>query len=57
MKKRREFLDYVADIQEAARHIEQFIAGMTWVQSSDPCAGENVECPRFPGPCSHWQVR
>jgi hypothetical protein len=25
----REFLDYVADIQGAAQHIEQFIAGMT----------------------------
>jgi len=32
MKKSREFLDYVADIQEAARHIEQFIAVMTWAQ-------------------------
>ena len=32
MTKNREFLDYVADIQEAAQHIEQFIAGMTWAQ-------------------------
>lgn len=32
MKKSREFLDYVADIQEAAQHIAQFIAGMTWAQ-------------------------
>jgi uncharacterized protein with HEPN domain len=31
---RREFLDYVADILEAARHIEQFIDGMTWTQFS-----------------------
>jgi uncharacterized protein with HEPN domain len=28
----REFLDYVADIQEAAENISQFIAGMTWTQ-------------------------
>jgi uncharacterized protein with HEPN domain len=33
--KYREFLDYVADIQGAAQHIEQFIAGMTWAQFSD----------------------
>jgi uncharacterized protein with HEPN domain len=32
MKKSREFLDYVADIQEATQHIAQFIAGMTWAQ-------------------------
>ena len=32
MKKSREFLDYVADIQEATQHIAQFIAGMTSAQ-------------------------
>ncbi|TKS61400.1 MAG: hypothetical protein EWM72_00538 [Nitrospira sp.] len=32
MTKNREFLDYVADIQKAAQHIAQFIAGMTWAQ-------------------------
>lgn len=32
MTRRREFLDYVADIQEAAENISQFIAGMTWAQ-------------------------
>ena len=30
MTKNREFLDYVADIQEATQHIERFIAGMIW---------------------------
>jgi uncharacterized protein with HEPN domain len=30
--RRREFLDYVADIEEAARHIDQFLAHMTWAQ-------------------------
>lgn len=34
MSTRREFLDYVADILEAAQHIEQFIDGMTWTQFS-----------------------
>lgn len=32
MTRRREFLDYVADIEEAARHIDQFLAHMTWTQ-------------------------
>ncbi len=32
MTRSREFLDYVADIQEAAENISQFIAGMTWTQ-------------------------
>lgn len=32
MTRAREFLDYVADIQEAAQNISQFIAGMTWTQ-------------------------
>ena len=32
MTRAREFLDYVADIQEAAQNISQFIAGMTWAQ-------------------------
>jgi uncharacterized protein with HEPN domain len=30
--RKREFLDYVADIQDAALNISQFIAGMTWAQ-------------------------
>jgi uncharacterized protein with HEPN domain len=30
--RKREFLDYVADIQDAAQNISQFIAGMTWAQ-------------------------
>lgn len=32
MTRAREFLDYVADIREAAENISQFIAGMTWAQ-------------------------
>ncbi len=32
MTRRREFLDYVADIEEAAQHIDQFLAHMTWAQ-------------------------
>ena len=32
MTRAREFLDYVADIQEAAQNISHFIAGMTWTQ-------------------------
>ena len=32
MTRRREFLDYVADIEEAARHIDQFLSHMTWAQ-------------------------
>jgi uncharacterized protein with HEPN domain len=32
--RKREFLDYLADIQDAARNISQFIAGMTWAQFS-----------------------
>ena len=32
MTRKREFLDYVADIQDAAQNISQFIAGMTWAQ-------------------------
>ena len=34
MSTRREFLDYVADILEAAQHLDQFIDGMTWTQFS-----------------------
>ena len=30
--RKREFLDYLADIQDAARSISQFIVGMTWTQ-------------------------
>jgi len=30
--RKREFLDYVADIQEATQNISQFIADMTWPQ-------------------------
>ena len=30
MRERREFLDYLADIQEASKNISQFISGMTW---------------------------
>jgi uncharacterized protein with HEPN domain len=29
---KREFLDYVGDIQEASQNISQFLAGMTWRQ-------------------------
>ena len=32
MTRKREFLDYLADIQAAARNISQFIAGMMWAQ-------------------------
>ena len=32
MTPKREFLDYIADIQEASQNITQFIAGMTWAQ-------------------------
>lgn len=32
MTRHREFLDYVADIEEAARHIDQFLSHMTWAQ-------------------------
>lgn len=32
MTRRREFLDYVADIEEAAQLIDQFLAHMTWAQ-------------------------
>lgn len=32
MTRKREFLDYLADIQEASQHIVQFMAGMTWAQ-------------------------
>lgn len=32
MTRKREFLDYLADIQEASQHITQFMAGMTWAQ-------------------------
>jgi uncharacterized protein with HEPN domain len=28
----REFLDYLTDIQDATRHISEFIAGITWAQ-------------------------
>lgn len=32
MTRKREFLDYLANIQEASQHITQFMAGMTWAQ-------------------------
>lgn len=32
MTRKREFLDYLADIQEASQHTTQFMAGMTWAQ-------------------------
>ncbi len=32
MTRKREFLDYVADIQEATQNISQFISDMTWPQ-------------------------
>lgn len=32
MTRKREFLDYVTDIQDASQSISQFIAGMTWAQ-------------------------
>lgn len=32
MSRKREFLDYLVDIQEATQHISEFIAGMTWAQ-------------------------
>lgn len=32
MTRKREFLDYLADIQEASQHIMQFMAGMTRAQ-------------------------
>ena len=32
MTRKREFLDHVADIQDAALNISQFIAGMKWAQ-------------------------
>lgn len=34
MTRKREFLDYVVDIQDASRNISQFIAGMTWTEFS-----------------------
>ena len=34
MKHKREFLDYLTDIKDAAEHISQFVAGMTWTQFS-----------------------
>jgi uncharacterized protein with HEPN domain len=30
--RKREFLDYVADIEDAARSISRFIAGMSWTE-------------------------
>ena len=30
MRGKREFLDYLADIQDASQNISQFISGMTW---------------------------
>jgi uncharacterized protein with HEPN domain len=30
--RKREFLDYLVDIQEATQHVSQFITGMTWAQ-------------------------
>ena len=35
MTRKREFLDYVADIQNATQNISQFIAGMTWAQFAE----------------------
>lgn len=32
MTRRREFLDYLTDIQDATRHISEFIADMTWAE-------------------------
>lgn len=32
MTRKREFLDYLVDIQEATQHVSQFITGMTWAQ-------------------------
>lgn len=34
MTRKREFLDYVADIEDAARNISQFIADMSWAEFS-----------------------
>lgn len=34
MRGKREFLDYLADIQEASQNISQFISGMTWEEFS-----------------------
>ncbi len=34
MRGRQEFLDYLADIQEASQNISQFISGMTWDEFS-----------------------
>ena len=34
MTHKREFLDYLTDIQDATQHISQFITGMTWAQFS-----------------------
>ena len=32
MTRKREFLDYLVDIQEATQHVSLFITGMTWAQ-------------------------
>ena len=32
MTRKREFLDYLTDIQDAAQHISEFITGMTWAE-------------------------
>ena len=34
MRESREFLDYLADIQEASQNISQFISGMNWDEFS-----------------------
>ena len=34
MREKREFLDYLVDIQEASQNIARFISGMTWDEFS-----------------------
>ena len=34
MTRKREFLDYLADIEDATRSISQFIADMSWTEFS-----------------------
>jgi uncharacterized protein with HEPN domain len=35
VSRRREFVDYLVDIRDAAENISQFIAGMTWTQFAE----------------------
>lgn len=35
MSRRREFVDYLVDIRDAAENISQFIDGMTWTQFAE----------------------